>query len=86
MRREVVISVGGGAVLDAENRRALEKNGVIVLLTCDHLQVRRPRGRLGAARARPRLARLRAYVSAVSQAGLREEEATVRGRLELPSR
>jgi shikimate kinase len=30
----VVISVGGGALLDPENRRTLEASGVVVLLTC----------------------------------------------------
>lgn len=30
-----VISVGGGAVVNPENRRALEANGVLVLLTCE---------------------------------------------------
>jgi 3-dehydroquinate synthase len=30
-----VISVGGGAVVNPENRRALEANGVTVLLTCE---------------------------------------------------
>lgn len=33
--REAVVSVGGGAVLDAGNSRALESNGVVVLLTCE---------------------------------------------------
>ena len=31
----VVVSIGGGALLDSENRRALEATGVIVLLTCE---------------------------------------------------
>ncbi|MEP6774230.1 MAG: shikimate kinase [Chloroflexota bacterium] len=30
-----VISVGGGAVVNPENRRVLEANGVLVLLTCE---------------------------------------------------
>lgn len=30
-----VISVGGGAVVNPETRRALEANGVLVLLTCE---------------------------------------------------
>jgi shikimate kinase len=34
-RRRTVISVGGGALMNQENRRALEANGVIVLLTCE---------------------------------------------------
>lgn len=34
-RREVVVSVGGGAVLDTVNRRALESSGVVVLLICE---------------------------------------------------
>src|SRR4051812_19177469 len=32
---QAVISVGGGAVLDQENRRVLEQSGLIVLLTCE---------------------------------------------------
>jgi shikimate kinase len=31
----VVMSIGGGALLDPENRRALEATGVIVLLVCE---------------------------------------------------
>jgi shikimate kinase len=31
----VVLSIGGGALLDAENTRELEATGVIVLLTCE---------------------------------------------------
>jgi shikimate kinase len=31
----VVMSIGGGALLDPENRRALEATGVIVLLACE---------------------------------------------------
>jgi 3-dehydroquinate synthase len=34
-RRRTVISVGGGAVMNPENRSMLEANGVIVLLTCE---------------------------------------------------
>jgi shikimate kinase len=33
--QHVVISVGGGAVMDPENRRVLEASGVLVLLTCE---------------------------------------------------
>jgi shikimate kinase len=32
---QVVLSIGGGALLDPENTRALEAAGVIVLLTCE---------------------------------------------------
>jgi shikimate kinase len=31
-----VIATGGGALLDAESRSALEASGVVILLTCEH--------------------------------------------------
>ncbi|MDQ6693665.1 MAG: shikimate kinase [Chloroflexota bacterium] len=33
--RGTVVATGGGALLDEESRRALERTGVVVLLTCD---------------------------------------------------